>query len=80
MLGDGWIDDLSPWGIKAARVPTSSAPINREYPATSAARMAAKRLWTRRSVTGGSTLTHFVGMCSFGQPCFPKALNQQLRV
>jgi len=38
--------------FNAATVPISSNPISREYPATSAARIAANRLWTRCSATG----------------------------
>jgi len=51
MLGDGGIDDLASVHLKAASVPTSSAPISREYPATSAASTAASRRSTRSPAT-----------------------------
>jgi hypothetical protein len=43
VLGDLRIEKLMAQRLEAFEVPSSSAPISREYPATSAARIAASR-------------------------------------
>jgi hypothetical protein len=44
VLGDQRVDQFGPCAFEEARVPSSSVPISREYPATSAQRIAASRL------------------------------------
>jgi hypothetical protein len=43
VLGDLRIDELTAQRFEAFEVPSSAAPISREYPATSAAKIAARR-------------------------------------